>query len=218
MNLKTLGHCPLFKGLTPDEISETLTALSARYQNYKKNDYIFHTEGRAGMIGIVLSGKVHVIREDYWGNRSLLAPIGIGDMFGEAFACAGVTHLPVSVIAAEAAAICFIDHQKFFSVTALSSPAQTQLIRNMLQILAGKNITLTQKIEHISKRSLREKMLSYLSSLAIETGSNELHLPFNRQELANYLSVDRSALSRELSHMQKDGIIYYKGSAIKLLK
>jgi len=217
MNLKSLQQCPLFLQLSPTETELALECLAAYIRNYQKNDYIFHTEDTAGPIGIVLTGKAHVIREDYWGNREVLSPIEAGDMFGEAFACAGVPRLPVSVIAAGETEICFLDYPKLFSQRTASYSFQFKLIQNMLQILAGKNITLTQKMEHISKRTLREKILSYLSSLAIKTDSSHILIPFNRQELANYLSVDRSALSRELSIMQKEGLIQYTGSEFRLL-
>lgn len=217
MNTAVLIHCPLFQGIPPDRIETILKRLSAKTQHFEKNEYIFQAEDPAGSIGIVLTGEAHVLREDYWGNRSILTLITAGDMFGEAFACAGAAHLPVGVIAAGNTHILFIKYQKIITDCAPSCPYHNQLIQNMLQIIAQKNIMLTQKMEHIAKKSIREKLLSYLSFTAVQSGSDHVRIPFNRQELANYLNVDRSALSRELSRMQEEGLLQYKGCDFRLL-
>lgn len=217
MNKKILIDCPLFSGIAPEDLPSALENLCARTVHFAKNQYIFRTEDPAGLIGIVLSGQVHIIREDYWGESSILALIDPGDIFGEAFACAALSQFPVSAVAIRNAEILLIDFSKIISPAITDNHINTLLTSNMLKILAQKNILLTQKLEHVNKKTIREKLLSYLSYLALQQGRSEITVPFNRQELANYLGTDRSALSREISSMQKDCIFEYKGSDFKLL-
>lgn len=209
--------CQLFAGVKKDELDELLDCLSAKQRSYVRDDFIFRVDEQAEHVGIVLSGGVNVIQEDFWGNRNILAHIEPGELFGEAFSCAELNRLPVSVIATEDSEILLINYRKIISVGASSCVFYTRLISNMLGILAAKNILLTRKIEHLSKRTTRDKILSFLSAQAIQAKSNDLTIPLNRQELADYLCVERSALSRELGNMKNDGLIEFNKNRFVLL-
>lgn len=211
-----LIDCPLFHQIQTRDLAALLSCLSAKAHSYHKNDFIFREQDAATHVGIVLSGRVQVVQEDFWGNRVLLTQIQPGGLFAEAFSCAMVKQLPVSVIAAAPSRVLLIDYRRIITTCSSSCVFHAQLVANMMQILARKNIMLTRKVEHISKRTTREKLLSFLSALARENGSSQVSLPFNRQELADYLCVERSALSREISKMQKDGLLSYHKNTFQL--
>lgn len=214
--IEILKRTPLFKGMSEDEISRALDFLEAKESAYEKNVFIFSLEATNPTVGIILSGSVVVIKEDFWGNRSMLAKLGPGDIFGEAFTCAQTEKLPVGVLASEKCEVLFIDYRKIISSPSALYSFQNKLIQNMMLILAGKNVMLTQKIEHLMKRSTREKLLSYLSAQALEKGSHVFDVPLSRQEMADYLAVDRSALSNELSKLQQDGLLTFRRNHFEL--
>lgn len=203
-----LKNCILFDAIESHTMDSMLTCFSAQEKAYKKGEFIFSVGEIPNKIGIVLSGAIRIIQEDYWGDRSILSKASPGDLFGEAFALTKVSFLPVSVIASEATTILLLNPQKIM-IPCSSCACHKQLTQNMLTLLAQKNISLTQKIEHISKRTIREKLMSYLSLQSLQTKSSKFDLSFSRQELADYLAVDRSALSKELGKMQQDGILSY---------
>ena len=201
--------CPLFAGIETAQLDALLTCLTAVKRSYRKGAFIYRAGETAVSVGIVESGGVRVVQEDFWGHRMILAHILPGGLFAEAFSCAQEPRLPVSVIAAEASTVLLVDYRKIVTTCSSSCLFHAQLVMNMLRILAEKNIQLTRKMEHLSRRSTRDKLLSYLSAQAVQAGSSTLEIPFNRQELADYLCVDRSALSRELGLMQTEGLLDY---------
>lgn len=210
-----LKKCALFKEASNDDIGSMLRCLSAKDKSYKKNDFIFLEDDKADYVGIVISGSVCVIKEDFWGNRAILAKLEAGELFGETYALADAERLPVSVIATQDSEVILIDCKKIIRVCTNSCSFHAQLIRNLLKIVANKNIALNQKIYHIVKRTTRDKLISYLSEQAEKYKSNTFKIPFNRQELADYLSVERSAMSHELSKLRDEGIIeFYKNEFI----
>ncbi len=207
---KVLESSALFAGIEKTNLLAMLKCLSAKSEVFEKDEYVFSAGESVSKIGIVLSGCVDLIKEDYWGNRTILARAGAGELFGEAFSCSGNKIMPLSVVALEKSQILFIDYRKIITTCSSSCEFHTRLISNMLQILAAKNILLMQKMEHITKRGMREKILSYLSEQAVSQKSNNIVLPFNRQELADFLSVDRSAMSKELCKMRDEGILEFQ--------
>ncbi len=209
--------CQLFAGIKREELGELLDCLGAKRRSYGRDDFIFRVDEHTEYVGIVLDGGANVIQEDFWGNRNILAHIEPGELFGEAFSCAELDRLPVSVIATENSDILLINYRKIVSVGTSTCIFHSSLISNMLGILAEKNILLTRKIEHLSKRTTREKILSFLSAQAITAQSNDLTIALNRQELADYLCVERSALSRELGQMKQDGLIRFSKNHFVLL-
>ncbi|MBP1757907.1 MAG: cyclic nucleotide-binding protein [Firmicutes bacterium] len=216
MNLVALKECPLFSGITPDNFPELLSCLGAAEKTYHRDDFVFLAGEDPRHVGVVLSGGVRIIQEDFWGNRSILAHAGPGDLFGEV-ACAEITKLPASVLVHSKSQILLLDYRKIINTCSPTCLYHAMLMQNMVRILANKNLLLTTKMSHLTKRNTREKLLSYLSLLALEAGSNRITVPFSRQDLADYLSVDRSALSRELSRMQQDGLLRYDKNQFVLL-
>jgi len=213
-----LSNCPLFWGINKTDLSSLLSCLSARKAVFLKDEYIFSADTTTKSVGIVLSGSLNIIKEDYWGNRAIFAKIHPGEMFGEAFAFSNIQKLPVSVVTSEKSEVIFVDFQKITSICSKSCSFHAQLIQNILKIIAQKNIMLTQKLEHIVKRTTKEKLLSYLSEQATKFGTNSFSIPFNRQELADYLSVDRSAMSNELCKLRDEGIIKFSKNHFTLSK
>ena len=207
--VKILMKCTLFRGMTEAEITE-LAACGALYtKKFNKNEMIWNMGDEIKAIGVMISGGVRIETQDYWGNRTILARAEAGDMFGEAFYCAKVKSLPVFVCSDSASTVAFLD---------VNRVENRQFLQNLPLVLARKNIMLTGKIEHIARRTTREKVLSYLSSEAAKCGKHTFVIPFNRQELADYLAVDRSALSAELSKLRKEGVLDFKKNRFSLLE
>lgn len=216
-DIEILMKSALFSEINPADISAMLSCLTAKRAEYEKDRYIYSSGDSIRSIGIVLSGGVYVVNEDFWGNRSIVSKLGPADMFGESFSCAEEEGLPISVVTSEKSRILFIDYRKIITTCSAGCAFHTALIRNMVHILAEKNILLMQKIEHMAKRSTREKVLSFLSEQASKAGSGTFEIYFNRQELADFLAVDRSALSSELGRMRDEGILRFNKNRFELL-
>ncbi|MDR2523255.1 MAG: Crp/Fnr family transcriptional regulator [Synergistaceae bacterium] len=211
-----LRNCPLFAGFDEADLRALLMCLSAVRKHFEKNTFVFVMDERAGLVGIVLSGAVHVVREDFWGGREILTRVEPGGLFGEAFACAGVEKLPVSAVADEESHVLLLDCQRFLKPCPSACTFHHKLIKNLTHILARKNVMLTQKLECVTRRTTREKLLCYLSERARLAGGRAFDIPFDRQELADYLSVDRSAMSAELSKMRTKGLLRYHRNHFEL--
>lgn len=169
-------------------------------------------------VGILLSGELQIIQEDYLGNRSILTEVHPGHIFGEALTCAGVDESPVTVVAKSNCHIMCLGISRIVTTCPSSCQFHNQLIENLLKILARKNLLLSNKNQLLSRRTIQDKVLSYLSLLAEKKGNSQFEIPFTRNELADFLCVDRSALSRVLSKLQKDGVIEYQNKNFKLLQ
>ena len=206
----------LFQNVAEADLNVLLDCLDAREAVFRKNETIYFEDDIITKIGIIEEGSARIIKEDLWGNRSILTNLEAGDMFGEAFSCAGEEKMSVSVVAAEDTKILMIDCRRMLTSCSSACVFHTQLIKNMLSIMGRKNIQLTQKMEHITKRTTKEKLLSYLSAEAKIHGRNSFDIPFNRQELADYLSVDRSAMSNELCKMREEGILEFERNHFEL--
>ncbi|MDD6648106.1 MAG: Crp/Fnr family transcriptional regulator [Firmicutes bacterium] len=210
--LNVLKKCTLFDGMNDEEIYVMLSCLKARVVTASKGEYIF-TEGEpAKYVGIVLSGEAQIIMVDFFGNRNITASIDPADVFGESFACADVEAMPVSVVASEASEIMLINCGYIIDVCSRACTFHNRMIYNMMKIVAKKNIEFNRKIEITSKRTTRGKLMAYLMTQAKMRGSNNFTIPFDRQELADYLGVERSAMSAELSRMRQEGLVDYKKS------
>ncbi|MGI5985380.1 MAG: Crp/Fnr family transcriptional regulator [Clostridiales bacterium] len=215
--MEILETADLFSGIDPKDLKPLLSCLSGKFVHYEKGQIILMSGETTNSFGIVLSGQVQVIQEDYYGNRSILANLDPGNLFGESLACAEIKALPVSILASADSDILLIDCRRLSSPCANACDFHSKLIRNMMNIIAKKNISLTQKIEFISKRTTREKLLAYLSAEAKRAKSSRFYIPFNRQELADYLSVDRSAMSAELCRLRDEGILKFNKNQFELL-
>ncbi len=206
----------LFQGIGTGELDSMLRCLDVRTARYPKDSAIFLAGSPPRWMGMVLKGAVQVVRDDIFGNRSMLAKLPPGDLFGEAFACAESEALPISVLAVTDCDVLLMDYRRVITTCSSSCVFHNRLIENMMQILAQKNLTLNQTIEVLSARSTREKVMAYLSIQAAGQGSSRFEIPLSRQELADYLSVERSALSRELGAMKREGIISFSKNSFQL--
>ena len=209
--IEILHANPLFKDIPACNITSMLNRLNAYTKSSQKDEYVKHTGDTADFIGIILSGEIHILQDDYDGNRSITASIPVGSMFGEAFACAGIRHLPVDIMAVDNCIILYLDSQTLLNSCdgCLDNGCSYHhiLIRNLLGIVAHKNISLNQKLRCISHKTTKEKLLAYLSQQAKQHNSKDFTINFNRQELADYLGVERSAMSAEISRLVKSGLI-----------
>ena len=214
--LPVVKKCPLFAGLGVENISQILPCLSASVRHAEKNSFILSVEDSVSFVGLILSGSVHVVSEDFWGRKDILSQLGPGELFAESFSCAQQEKLPVSVMAVEQTEYMVLSCRKIITTCSSACIFHTQLIANMLQIIANKNLLLMRKIEQLSKRTTREKLLAFLSDEARKAGRNTFDIPFSRQELADYLSVDRSAMSSELGRMREEGLLDFDRSRFSL--
>ena len=205
--LSVLKNCPLFYGIREENLFTMLSCLGARVESFDKKYTVFAEGSPARYIGIVLSGSAQIVQIDYYGNRSILSHMKESDVFAEAFACAELPSLPISVVANEPSEIMLIECEHILHTCTNNCGFHQQLIFNLMKDLATKTILFHQRIEITSKRTTREKLLAYLAIEAKLANSDQFEIPFNRQELADYLEVDRSGLSVEISKMIKEGII-----------
>ena len=207
--IKILKNSALFYGLSEEEINKALKYSKMGICGYKKGTYVFNSGDVIKNIGLVVEGAVMVEKEDYYGNRSIIAVVREGDIFGEVYACIKNGQSDVSVSTIKDSKILMVNVEFILSGERDVDGLSGVIERNLVSILAQKAYILNKKISHITKRTTREKLMSYLSETARDSGSGKFKIPFNRQELADYLCVDRSAMSNELSKMRKEGIIEY---------
>ena len=211
-----LKNIPLFSDLNEAELTEAVSNLCGDRREFEKNEYIFGRGERLSHLGILLRGRAHIIKEDFWGNAAILTVIGEGEIFGEAFVCSGAS-TEVAAAAVERSDILFLDFDRLLKMELSGDSGYSKLLKDMLVLLAKKNVFLTSRIEHLSRRSLREKVLSYLSEQSERAGSESFTIPFNRQQMAEYLSSDRSALSAVLCKLRDEGTIEFHKNRFKLL-
>lgn len=207
MDYSFLAKTILFRGTAPDEIKAMLGCLGAEQKQFKKGGIIYHAGDTVQAMGLVLSGSVNIENDDLWGNKSILNHIPAGQIFAETYACIPGEPLMVSVMAAEATEVLFLKSERILKTCPSTCGHHTKLIRNLLSVMAQKNLNLSRRITHTSSKTIRGRLVSYLSYEAAKQGSYRILVPFNRQQLAEYLGVDRSAMSNELSKMQKDGLL-----------
>ena len=208
--LSVLRTSGIFSGISEEETEKMLHCLEVRPETFQKDEYILLAGDRVEAFGLVITGKVLIIQEDFWGNRNILAAVGAGHCFAETFACSPGAVLNVSVIAETNVQVLFLNVKRILTTCPSTCSHHNRMIRNLLSELAEKNLRLNEKITHLGQRSRRAKILSYLSAEAQRHGSAEFDIAFSRQQLADYLSVDRSGLSLELSRMQEEGLLEYR--------
>ena len=201
---------PFFEGIEDTEEEKVLKGLDAHEMTYDKENYILHCGEQVKEMGMLVSGGLLIVQEDFWGNRNILAAVGAGHCFAETFACSPGAVLNVSVIAETNVQVLFLNVKRILTTCPSTCSHHNRMIRNLLSELAEKNLRLNEKITHLGQRSRRAKILSYLSAEAQRHGSAEFDIAFSRQQLADYLSVDRSGLSMELSRMQEEGLLEYR--------
>ena len=208
--------CPLFQGIDEQNLESMLCCLDAKVKNFEEGETVIIEGEPAKHIGIVLSGSVFVERVDYNGNKSIVGRISENGMFAESYACAGVKEIPVTVVAAEKSTIMLADVSKMLYTCKNSCRHHNTLVFNLMKIIAQKNLVLNQKNEIMSAKTTRDKLLLYLETLAKEKGP-EITVPFDRQGLADFLGVDRSGLSAEISRLRREGVLECRKNRFRLL-
>ena len=212
-----LSASDLFYGLTSEELGSMLHCLGAKIVDTQKGDPVFLEGDPAGVVGIVLEGSIQVVQEDYFGSRSVIHHSGPGDVFAEAFSFTNLDTMPVSGYAVKNSRCMILSCRRMMTVCSNACTFHNRLVKNLLTLVSRKNLMLNEKIRFMSQRTTREKLLAYLSDQAKKTGSAEFTIPYDRQALADYLSVERSAMSAEISKLKKDGILEVKGSHFRLI-
>jgi len=205
--LPILRNNPFFKGLTDHEILSILHCVNATVISKERDSYIFRAGDSTKVMGLVVSGCVLVMQEDLWGHRNILSKCHVGDFFGEPYAASPGAVLNISVVADENCEIIFLNIQRLLVTCPTACEHHQKLIRNLVSVLANKILLLNNKITHVGKRTTRDKVLSYLSAESLRHSSLSFDIPFDRQQLADYLCIDRAAMSTEISKLQKEGFI-----------
>ncbi len=212
-----LKRTRMFAGVVEEEIESMLSCLGAKLRSYKSGEYVFRQGEHPTAIVILAEGRLHIRNDDYWGNRSILSSVAVGEMFGEAYAAPDSGALLNDVVALEDSTLIFFDVKRVLTTCPAACRFHAMVVQNMFFAISEKNRKLVQKLGHMSKRSTREKLISYLSEEAKKHSSGEFSIPFNRQQLADFLSVDRSAMSAELSKMRSEGLLEYNKNYFKLM-
>ena len=215
--ISILKKTQLFSGLSEEEIEAMLSCLGARIKTYQKGEYVLRQGTHLNDIAVLVEGNLHIRKDDYWGNRSILGQVTIGEMFGEAYVAPESGALLNDLVAVEDSAVIFFDAKRIITTCSNACRFHSMVVQNLFFAISEKNRKLVQKLGHMSKRSTREKLISYLSEEANKQNSAQFYIPFNRQQLADFLSVDRSAMSNELSKMRDEGLIQFDKNHFILL-
>lgn len=207
--LWVIQKSPLFSGIAEKEIQAMLSCLDARKKAFCKDDFIFHAGDTTEVIGILLEGAAFIVQDDFWGNRNILSTVMPGQSFAETFACTIGAAMTVSVVAESDCDVLFLNVRRILTVCSVACSHHNRIIRNLLSELAERNLTYNEKLTHMAQRTTRAKLLSYFSAAAQKNNGFEFDIPFSRQQMADYLSVERSGLSLELSKMKREGLLDY---------
>ena len=208
----------LFSGVQADEVAAMLGCLGARAAAFAKGDFILRPGERATALGLLLGGTAHIAQEDFWGNRNILSRVQPGQLFAESFACTPGAVLDIGVVADSPATVLFLEVGRVLTTCSAACGFHSRVVRNLLADMAGKNLRFHEKLTHMAQRTTRQKLLSYLSAESGRQGSAQFDIPFDRQQLADYLSVDRSAMSAELSRLRREGVLDYCRNHFTLLQ
>ena len=204
-----LRNTGLFEGIEDDEMETMLKCLGAFTRRYAKDEFLFRRGDRTECLGVVLTGNVRVVREDWWGNRTVLGDVGAGMPLCTEYACTS-DPLDISIVANEPTEVMFLDVGRAANVCNSSCEFHNRLVKNLMRNLAGTSMVMNRRLDQLAKRSTREKICAFLSDQARAAGSSDFMIGMNRQEMADYLGVDRSAMSTELGKMQREGVIEFQ--------
>ncbi len=211
-----LKRTQMFSGVEESDIEIMLVCLGARLGEYKKGEFVLRQGEHINDIMVLVEGDLHIQKDDYWGNRSILGNIAVGDMFGEAYVAPQSGAILNDVVAIEDSTVIFFDVKRVITTCPSACRFHSMVVQNMFFAISEKNKKLVQKLGHMSKRTTREKLISYLSEEAKKQNSSKFTIPFNRQQLADFLSVDRSAMSNELCKMRDEGMLKFEKNRFEL--
>ena len=212
-----LEQCALFDGIAMEDLQAMMGCIGGRVVQVSKGAYVLQEGDPASQVGLVLSGAVQLVREDYYGNRSIVAHIAPAQLFGETYACANVAALPISVVADTDSRVLLMDCRRITTSCCNACAFHSRIIYNLLRLVATKNLVYDQKIQITSQRTTREKLMAYLLNQAKLQGSNRFTIPYDRQGLADYLEVERSGLSAEIGKLRKEGVLESNKNHFSLL-
>lgn len=204
-----INNARIFKGIKENEIDSLLECLGTCTKKFAKNDFIFYKGDITEDAGLIIEGSALIINEDFLGNRNIIAKIMPGELFAESFACVPNQSMTVSVQAEKECVIMFLNVKRILKVCSSACSFHNRLILNLISEIAEKNLRSNEKMAHMSRKTTRSKLISYLSAEVLKHGKTEFDIPFNRQQLADYLSVERSAMSKELCRLRDSGILYF---------
>lgn len=214
--MKILSHTPLFAGLDAGEISQLISCVTAERRSFPRHSYIFRAGDVVSSMGLVLRGSVLLVQEDLWGRRNIIAKLQPGEIFAETFAASVDVPLNLSILANEDCEILFLNMSRILTVCPTSCPHHVRVMKNLVSVLAKKVLAFNDKVTHMSRKTTREKLISYLSTESQRQNSLEFDISYDRQQLADFLCVERAAMSVELSKLQKQGIIEYNKNHFRL--
>lgn len=217
MDIEKIKGTGLFKGMTPSEIELAIKDLSTTEMKYKKGATIMYAGQTTETMGLVTEGSVTIENNDIWGNKTILSHVGKGHIFAETYALLSGEPMLVDVVANENSRIVFMRIGCVHSLLGYKGGWSSKFITNLLQICAQKNLILSGRSFHTSPKTIRGRVMSYLNSEYLHFGSTEFDIPFDRQQLADYLNLDRTALSKELGKMSEDGLIEFSRNHFKLI-
>ncbi|MBN4069737.1 MAG: Crp/Fnr family transcriptional regulator [Alkaliphilus sp.] len=209
-------NSPIFAGMSENDITSVLNCLNAVEKHYLKRRYIWHAGDAPDYMGLVIAGQINIVKEDYVGNRTVIANIMPSHVFGESYSIAGSNVYPVSAIAATNSVVLLLNFKKLTSTCKNACVYHNKLVENMLKLIAKKNVLLNHRLDCITKKTTRQKLAFYLINEVQYKNTREITIPFNREELADYLGVNRSALSRELASLNNDGILSFNKNIFQL--
>ena len=216
--ISILKRTQMFSGVGENEIESMLSCLEARLYEFSKGEYVIRQGERLSDIIVLVDGNLHIQKDDYWGNRSILGQISVGEMFGEAYVAPDSGTVLNDVVAIEKSTVIFFDVKRILTTCSSACRFHNLVVQNMFFAISEKNRKLVQKLGHMSKRTTREKLISYLSEEAKKQKSSKFTIPFNRQQLADFLSVDRSAMSNELCKMRDEGLLEFEKNQFVLFE
>lgn len=215
---KLVAECPLFRQIDPKDLAAMLKCLSARVLTAQRGEFIETTSGGKPLMGVVLEGSVEMISEDYFGKKSILTLLTVGNLFGETYSCLQARNRAVAFQVREDSRVLILDYDRILHACKLVCRFHHRMIENMVELIAEKNLELIEKLEVVSRTSIREKLLTYLTRQAERAGSLTFTIPMGRSELAEYLCADRSAMTRELSKLREEGILAFDKRTFTLLE
>ena len=216
--IEALQKCALFEGIAPRDLKAMLGCLGGRIADFARGEAIFPADSPAEHVGVVLEGAAQIVLDDFYGNRTIQSIVECGGMFGEAFACAGVDRLPVTVEGVRPGRVMLIRLRRITETCSNACEFHNRMVMNLLKAMAAKNLQLNRRIEITSRRTTREKLMAYLMTQARQARSNRFTIPFDRRGLADYLCVERSALSAEIGRLRREGVLESDRSNFTLLE
>lgn len=215
MDIVFFQRSQIFEGMSAEEIKSTLDYLNVFKRSYEKHDLVLRSGSPTKFLGLIEKGSVIVERNDFWGNRTVITSFSENEYFAEAYALNPRAVVPVDIVANSNSSIIFLEIANVYNMA--DSSARNKLLSNLLKISVGKNMYLSNRTFLLSSKSVRDKILAYLNNVRLQKGTNEFDIPFDRQQLADFLNIERTALSKELSRMKSEGLIEYRKNHFILL-